>query len=816
MAFQNRKIIGLGAKRNFTDVDNAANVLNTLNLPPNDLNIIKGSATAGVTTSDFISLSRLSTPFYKTLDRYYRETDYYPPIFELKSGTNTTLLGNLSINGNISGAGIRYRYVVGVGAAASIQIADVSSSRVSSWNPSISPSTITTPISYGARVEIITGGELRFGTPTSPSQIRFQTSQRPELKEFNAEIPTHKIKCSIGGTIVYLYAMKGIPLIFKGTFRNLTPSVTLTNLVSGIKPGWKIQEVENPVGFSTFETTAGRTTSSITYKSTALRERYIKFYYNPSSIRGLKINSAKINTIPQVGLSTLTSFDLAINDISTFPDLNTFTPELKILNLSKNPLYLSDTSVERRINGILSKIPTGLEELYLGQTFFGSLGATGTVGINSIAERFPGLKVLDLSRGTTRGTPRFYPDSFDSNAYIPNIPNTCETYSVYSNDFRNIGPSSGSSKNIKECENLKSLNFGRNFDLGDASFSIASDLIQSVDINNTLLPCPNMSGKINLISFTADDCRQIGFLTTTSGEYKFENCEALKTLSFNRSNLIGRIPSFTNSNLETLDLREVSLTGGNVSGDENFIIHQETLQSCVNLKTFSLTSRQQGVSLITAPIHPNSFNTNSKLLDIRYNSRGRTTGNLPNFSSCPLLRDILIYSNNISGSLPSFASNPNIRYVDFSSNALTGSVLGYSNLLLLTDLYLYRNQLTSINTFGTLPVLKNFSANNNQISGTIPNFSSCPKLVSLNISSNLFTNYFSGSFSQLLLLKFLDISNNQLSQQAVNAIINDLLTNYNSANRSGVSISLKNNAAPGSSSVDIINFLKLKGWTFIY
>lgn len=816
MAFQNRKIIGLGAKRNFTDVDNPTNALNALNLSIKDLNIIKGSATAGVTTSDWISLSRLSTSLYKTLDRYYRETDYYTPIFQSRSGTSNVLLGNLSINGNISGRGIRYRYVVGVGTTASIQIADVSSSRVSSWNPSVVPSTITTPISYGARVGIITGGELRFGTPTTSSQIRFQTSQQPELREFGAEIPTHKIKCSIGGTTVYLYAMRGIPIIFTGTFRNLTPSVTLTNLVSGVKPGWKIQEVANPVGFSTFETTAGRTTSSISYRSTSLRERYIKFYYNPSSIRGITINGAKITTFSQVGLSTLSSLNLAINDIANFPDLNTFAPNLKILNLSRNPLYLSDTLIERRINGILSKIPTGLEELYLGQTFFGSLGATGTVGINSIAEKFPGLKVLNLGRPVIRGTATFHSDSFDPNGYLPNVPNTCETYSVEVNDFRNIGASSGSSKNIKECENLKSLDLSRNLSLADASFSIASDLIQSVNISNTSLPCPNMSGKTNLVSFYGQECNQIGFLTTTSGQYKFENCESLKNLYFNGSNLLGRFPTFANSNLENIELGVTNFTGGNTSGDENFVIHQETFQSCVNLKYLRLTTRGGNSTYITAPIHPNAFNNNSKLTDLRYSSIGRTTGNLPNLSSCPLLSVLIITSNSISGSLPSFASNPNIRYVDLSNNALTGSVLGYSNLLSLTDLYLFRNALTSINTFGTLPVLRNFAVNNNQISGTIPDFSTCTNLVSVNMSSNLFTSYFSGAFSKLLLLKFLDLSNNQLSQQAINAIVSDLLTNYNSANRGGVSINLKNNATPGSSSVDIINFLKLRGWTFIY
>lgn len=815
MAFQNRKIIGLGAKRNFTDVDNKNAALNTLNLPPSDLNIIKGSATAGVTVGDWISLSRLSTPFYKTLDRYYQESEYYPSIFNSKSGTSNVLLGNLSINGNIGGSSIRYRYVVGVGTTASVRIANVSSSRVSAWNPSVVPSTISTPISYGARVGIITGGQLIFGSPTSSSQIRFQTSQQPELKEFQAEIPTHKIKCSIGGSTVYLYAMKGIPLVFKGTFRNLTPTITLTNLVSGIPPGWKIQEVANPLRFSNFTTPSGRTTSSINYRSTALRERYIKFYYNPSSIRTITINGAKITSFSQVGLSTLNTLNLANNEVANFPNLD-FTPEIKILNLSRNPLYLSDTSSERRFNSILSKIPTGLEELYLGQTFFGSLGSSGTTGINSISERFPNLKVLNLGKTNIRGTPYFHSDSFDTNGYLPNVPNTCAVYDVAYNDFRSIGISSGSSKNIKDCENLKTLNLTRNSYLSDPNFSIASNVIETVNIYQTNLPCPDMSGKSTLITFDADFCSNIGFLTTTSNQYKFQNCESLRTLSFNSSNLRGRFPSFTNSKLETIEILSTSFKGGNLSGDESFVIHEETFQSCPELKSLRFSLSSFSTEYITAPIHPNAFINNTKITRIYYNSRGKTTGSLPDLSSCSLLSVLQIVGNNITGSLPSFASNPNIRYIDLSSNNLSGSVLGYTNLLFLTDLYLQRNQFTSINNFGTLPVLKKLYVNDNQISGTIPDFSNCPEIQFISLASNVFTNYFSGSFSQLLKIKFIDLSNNQLTQQAVNSIINDLLTNYNTVNRGSVSINLRNNSTPSSTAIDIINFLSSRGWTFLY
>jgi len=62
-------------------------------------------------------------------------------------------------------------------------------------------------------------------------------------------------------------------------------------------------------------------------------------------------------------------------------------------------------------------------------------------------------------------------------------------------------------------------------------------------------------------------------------------------------------------------------------------------------------------------------------------------------------------------------------------------------------------------------------------------------------------------------LRYLDLANNLLSQQAINSIISDLYTNYNSINRSGVTINLRGNAAPSGTSLDYIDILRSKGWS---
>jgi Leucine-rich repeat (LRR) protein len=128
-------------------------------------------------------------------------------------------------------------------------------------------------------------------------------------------------------------------------------------------------------------------------------------------------------------------------------------------------------------------------------------------------------------------------------------------------------------------------------------------------------------------------------------------------------------------------------------------------------------------------------------------------------------------------------------------------------------LFLYNNQFTGITKFTNLPSLAYFYAHNNQLSGEIPDFTDCPNMYYLILFNNKFTTYKSGAFSSLYRLRYLDLANNLLSQQAINSIISDLYTNYNSINRSGVTINLRGNAAPSGTSLDYIDILRSKGWS---
>ena len=252
MAISNPKLFGLNVLSFLADVENKNLALRSLDLNPLDLDIIRGSANAGATRRDWISFSRLKQPIHKAITRFNSESNQYNNVLEDRAGTDNILFGNLTINGALSGNAIRYRYIKGLGTnSRTIGIADISTSRVSSWSSSANPVIATSPISYGARVGIKAGSALQFGSAPA-GQTRLKTSITPTAKEFDSEFPTSEITTTIGGQTVKLYAMKGIPLIFRGFFRNLDASITLTSLINGTPASWKVGETGNANNYVNF------------------------------------------------------------------------------------------------------------------------------------------------------------------------------------------------------------------------------------------------------------------------------------------------------------------------------------------------------------------------------------------------------------------------------------------------------------------------------------------------------------------------------------------------------------------------------------
>ena len=836
MALRNPKKFGLDVNRVFADVRDKIVALNNINLPPSDLEIIFGSASAGAQLADWRSFSRLTEPLHETLDRFYRDSTVFNSLVNLRAGTDGALFGNLKINGALSGSAIRYRYIDGTGSGAPVKFADISTSRISAW--SSSDPRATNPdltiqgrakISYGARIKIVSGGQLEFGTQETASPAvtgpRLQTSIVPQIKEFDSEFPTHKIEATIGGSSVNFYAMKGIPIIFKGFFRSLDATIKLTQLINNTPASWKIIETGNANSYSNYANIGG-TSSSISYRSSISRERFIQFYYNPDNILEATITSANISELPAVKFSNAEKLDFSYNNLRNFPDINFIAPNIIQLLLRRNPFYLSETESERKLqntsyNGtsqttgtVLDKIPTTLKEIYLEGTF------GGTITQNIFANRFPQLTVFDVGRGGGRG---FHPDSVGSSV-LPNVPNSVETYSVQANDFRSIDTSaagSGNIFNINQLTNLISLNLASNYYLG-GTFAIATNnvVIKNINMSSTGLPFPTgLAGKNSLESFSGTYARSSGSLVDLPGKsYVFDNCTNLRTLSLYAATGISgsRFPVFTNPSLTTLDLRQTGIRGGGYNGnaiDDTNVIPRRTFQYATNLQNLYIESS----SLLTAPIDFNALSDLTQLQNFIYRSYGRTTGAIPSFLSNPSISNITADRNAFTGSPPSLSSNPNIYYVNLSFNKLNGIIPTYQNLTKLRYLFLQSNQLTDIGEFINLPALQYLYIQDNLIGQTggaeIPDFSDVPSIRYLIAYNNQFKYYTPGSFTNLYRIRFIDLSDNPLTEQAMEKMLEDLYTNYQTVNRGSVTINLRGCGPQSELALEFVVILRSKGWS---
>tara|TARA_B100000131_G_scaffold235984_1_gene228007 strand:- start:772 stop:3237 length:2466 start_codon:yes stop_codon:yes gene_type:complete len=816
MSLKNPIIFGLEAQRNLADIPNNNLALQSLNLNILDLDIIRGSKNANVNEFDFRNLSGLSEPIFRRLGRYVDDSQQYEQLISEKAGYNSILFGNLSINGALDGNAVRYRYVAtdpDTGSK-SIAIADISTSRISSWSSSANPATSTSPISYGAQVAINTGGELRFGTQSGTTGTRLRTTITPEAKEFPSEFPTHKIQATIDGQTRSLYAMKGIPLTFRGYFRKVNAEIKLESLIQGTPPSWKISNVSG--GGVTKFINQGGATSEINYSSSVSKERYIQFYYNPDNITFISIPSALISELPVSKFSRLVTFSFPNNDLRNFPDLTDIAPNLKSLNFSKNPFHQSDNSNERRVNeNVINKIPADLTSLTFGGTFGGDIP-------KDILGRFTSLTTLNLSH-PGGGSKQFAAATNPGVCTCPNVSNTVTNYTINNNAFTSIDSSPGTDDNgdqlvsVKTSTSIIELSLQNNGPLLDNTFSIAADnnSISTINISRTRLPIPDLNGKQSLTRFTATNVGNVGqSLSFFSGStYKFNNCNSLTSLELSATAVSGALPQFNNTSLTNINLRSTSITGGEHNGSTQFVIPELTFQNTPELQLFRLTSN----SLLSGKsIHPNAFTFTPKLSDLWWTSSGRTNGTIKDlFNQCPVLRVLRFYSNAFTGFCPNFQQQKDhIYYVHLAFNQLTGDIPAFANLSQLYQLRLYNNNFTGLNQFTNLPRLRYFWCHNNQISGQIPDFSECPILYYLVMYNNQFTTYKSGAFKSITQIRYIDLGSNKLTQTSVNQIILDLYDNYLAAPRGGVVINLvgPNNAAPSGEALDLITILESNTW----
>jgi len=796
MSITNKRVFGLDVNVSLSDVENRTQCLTNLDVDIRDIDLIRGIAEAGVDSDDLQCVSNLSRPIYKTFDRYISDTANYNTILSRSGGVDSQIQGNLDIAGALSGSSIKFQQLSGdltLNATTTLKWGDISTSRVSSWSslPVSSVAAITDPILYGSSVKI--GGSFSVG--------RLKTRTVASTKIFDSEVPTHKIKFNINGQTRYVYAMKGIPLIFRGFFRNFDATIGLSGVSGSNRVSWRVVPLDgsDEEKFANLGTT---TTSRLRYNSPFSKERFVEIYFNPNNIASIIFPRTNINEIPNIRLNNLIRIDVSSNQFREFPDLKFLGPNLQTVDVSFNNFFQSANTNERTFNHLVfSKIPASTVSLNIRSCFFGSIhtveNPSGTLPKADLSS-LTNLQTLDIRRGSN---PYFYPDSIDP-GNLPLVSNTVRNYFASGNDFRLI-PSddpANNKHNIQTLPNLINLRLNGNWRLASNNFSINSSVLETIDISATNLNVPNLQNRPNLRSFEATFLRGNAGTLFVGGISKFSGCPSLERLGLYDANITGQIPKFaTNRSLSSIDMRFTNgLVAGRPDKVDTKLLYNDTFVDCKSLSEFYLAVNNVNFA---GEIESETFSpVGLTLVNLMILTNNRSQGSFPNLNSCTNLQRLWSYSNGWSGNLPSLANSPNIYYIDLSYNKFgegTDGVIPYSNKSNLQFIFLNNNQLKAFSSsFGGLPGLRYLYVSSNQITGTLPRFDLvCSNVERLVLNNNSFDGYVKG-LDSLVKLNIFDISNNGMSRSLVDSMLFDLVKNYNSAKRSGVIINLLGNGSP--------------------
>jgi Leucine-rich repeat (LRR) protein len=796
MSITNKRVFGLDVNVSLSDVENRTQSLSNLGLDVRDLDLVRGIAEAGVDSDDLQCVSNLSRPIYKTFDRYISDTGIYNVILSRSGGVDAQIQGNLDIAGGLSGSSIKFQQLSGdltLNAQTTLKWGDISTSRVSSWSslPVSSVPSITDPILYGASVKI--GGSFSVG------KLKTRTTAIPKI--FDSEVPTHKIKFNINGQTRYVYAMKGIPLTFRGFFRNFDATVGLTGVSGNNRVSWRIVPLDGSTTES-FSNVGTSTTSTLNYRSPFSKERFIEVYFNPNNISSLNFPRTNISELPNIRLNNLLSINISSNQFREIPDLKFLGPNLQTVEISFNNFFQSSNANERTFNHVvLSKIPDSTVTLNVRSCFFGSIHTVQNPSGSLPRADLSSLTSLQTLQITRDANPYFYPDSNDP-GNLPLVASGVRRYFAARNDFRLIPTDDpGNNKhNIQTLPNLIDLSINGNFNLSSTTFSINSSAIETINISTTNLNVPNLQNRQNLRSFEASFLRGNAGTLFVGNISKFSGCPSLQRLGLYEANITGQIPKFaTNRNLSSIDMRFCNgLVAGRPDKADTKLLYNDTFADCKSLVEFYLAVNNVNFA---GEIEAETFTPVAPTLqNLMILTNNRSQGSFPNLNSCTRLVRLWSYSNGWSGNLPSLANSPNINYIDLSYNKFgegTDGVIPYANKSNLQFIFVNNNQLKAFSSaFGGLPGLRFLYASSNLITGTIPRFDlACPNVERLLLNNNSFDGYLRG-LDTLLKLTIFDVSNNGMSRSLVDAMLFDLVKNYNSARRRGVVINLLGNQSP--------------------
>ena len=422
MAITNERIFGLAVPLSLADIPDRDEALRNINLEPRDLDIIDGLSSSGFDSLDLQTLSGLTVPIWRTFDRYITDVLTYNGQLALSAGVDFRVRGNVEVHGSLSATAFRYALLETFQETPVLRWGDISTSRVSSW------SSIDNAIVYGADVDVNAKISVGF----------LNTRAVPQERTFAAEEPTHRIKLNINGFEQWFLVMKGIPIRFKGFFRDLTASVSFTG---GVDPSWRIYNADGTGEIQDFIFAATGSTSTLNYGSPFSSEKYIEIYKNPEQLTSLSINNSSIQELPKSRLTNLSTLIFQNNGLIEFPNFNFFCPQVQTLRIENNPFFQSPEPEERYFSDIVGRrIPASVRTLDIVGNFKGGFAP-------HVLRNLTDLNRLEARRSTFNNA-YFYPDSNNPDGELPcfsgtdgNVSTQSITFiDLYNNDFRTVPP----------------------------------------------------------------------------------------------------------------------------------------------------------------------------------------------------------------------------------------------------------------------------------------------------------------------------------------------------------------------------------------
>ena len=794
---------GLNVQLAMNDVDNAAQSLINLGLDQRDLALISGLASnANVEANELHTVSGLVVDQKKELASLARSSTTVGSLLNSLKDVGQPLDFNLEIDNQINAAAIKYNYLDF--SNNSNKVADISTSRVSSW------SSIGSSILYGGEVEV-TGDNITFSS--------LGTSTAPIAKTFRAEVATHKLLINVNGSPKEFLAMKGIPLEWEGFFRNVDLSHAVNSVSDSqgvVPPVWRITNKAGGQSYNTGDATgsigAGAVDSPAIYafRDSSSKARKIEFFYNPLKILELRLPGCNLTEWTNVGLDNIQRIDINNND---FYELPKFGPssrggdglavDLKKITISANDMSRAEDASGAQIpaNTQLNTLPTTLTHLTMNGVFSDSTTIDLTDYEDLSFLQFQTYYSRNAQRRMTGGTisPKTFIDS--ANPKIKGI----GQYRIYHQPFSQLDAGVCASPNLTYlyfpwC----GITTAENRSGGTSPITIASNNIGEVISYGNAHNVIAMNGKTSLSNYVqAYSSPDSSKSRNLAGQ--FTGCTGLTQLYFYASSTIQADigTAFANqslSSLSTLDLRWTSASGGleDTSFDgADALVHIRFAGSAHNDSDFYGTAASKANGN-----NGEVFSNMSSLQWLYVYSNGNIAGELPDFSNNTNMRGIYIRNTQTTGPLPNLVSNQNLYYLRLDSNNMTGTVPTWSTNAL-SYVFCYNNQLSGSLPALNTPYLYYLYLQNNNLTGNLPSMSGAIRLQRLYLNSNSISGYTTDALKYNTSLSIIDLSNNQLPASVGAPLINDLFDNYSGNPRSGVSVNLLGNN--GLSRTNIVN-----------